>query len=264
METGDNVHSGQPQSQRSACIVIALTIALLLSLVGLTSHPRAAKASYNCGNVSSGHCYARVYWTRATPGAQVYIEVVQLSCNPGWCYSNGQETGFIDNEMWFSQDNSYWVEAGYSTYTNSSGTTDDYFWADNRPGGGYHEHELQTVPGGDYGGYVSVVIAKDSGATYDVDFFSDTWNYTGYSTNNTMSSNKIWQGQELAGNEGASAPGANFIYSAWEGSNHVWNYQTTSGTEDITNSSWANGYWSAPPDGSNQGGIWVDYCCQGY
>jgi hypothetical protein len=265
-----NPQSSIAKSQRSVRIneyLIALVFALLLSLVVLVYHPQAALASYSCGNVSSGHCYARVYWSRSTSGAYVNIQVVSLYCNPQLCYgSNGvnQEIGFVDNEMWFSQGSSYWVEAGYSTYNTSNFEThNSYYWADLRPGYAYAEHEIAQVPAGDYGGNVSIEIEQGSGNTYDVFFGSNTWGYTGYSTSNTMSPNTIWEGEELAGTGGASAPTAAFTSSQWLNGS-TWVYQTTSGTVQVTNSSVGNGYWSVPPNGSNQGGVWDDYCCQGH
>jgi hypothetical protein len=53
---------------------------------------------------------------------------------------------FIDEELWVGSDNSkptvYWTEVGY-TYgpvAGYNGPGPNWFWADNRPGGGYHEH----------------------------------------------------------------------------------------------------------------------------
>ncbi len=80
IEAKTNARFGQPQNQRAACILVALTMALLFSSLGLMSHPQVAKASYGCGNASGGHCYARTFWNRSTPGAQVSIQVVILTC----------------------------------------------------------------------------------------------------------------------------------------------------------------------------------------
>jgi hypothetical protein len=122
------------------------------------------------------------------------------------------------------------------------------------------------VPQADYGGTVALQIVEGSTtSTWDVVFASRSWNYRGYSTGNTMSPNLIYEGQELAGTEGASAPVATFTLSAYQLSDHVtWNYQTIPGNLNITLSSVDNGYWNPPPNGSNLGGTWEDYCCQGH
>ncbi len=251
-------------------VLIALLLSFFLAFVAALPHAHAAPAVYYCGNAGSGHCYAKVYWTGATAGAYSAIDVVDLNCNPLDCYnwSQGGELGFIDNEMWFSQDNSYWVEAGYTTYSTSiTSTINDYYWADYRPNLGYSEHYLSTVPSGDYGYAVDIQINKDPSFSneFDVNLWSNTWSSLNLSTNNTMAANKIWEGQELAGTEGAEAPAAYITDAEWQSVNNgTWHYQTTSGTNGDNNVNVDEGYWYIVPNGSNHGGEWEDYCCQGY
>jgi hypothetical protein len=55
---------------------------------------------------------------------------------------------FVNHEMWYGVNIpppgqlGYWVEVGFNDGTNQNGSCDYdiYMWADNRNGGGYHEH----------------------------------------------------------------------------------------------------------------------------
>lgn len=58
--------------------------------------------------------------------------------------------GHISEEMWTSTGSSsfgYWVEVGYAygPVGGHNGADAKWFWADNRPGGGYHEHVPSNV-----------------------------------------------------------------------------------------------------------------------
>lgn len=259
-------------------VAFALLIAWMLFQVGISDSP-VAQAAYYCGNAGSGHCYARSYWNESAKGAELNIQVVQMGCDylSTGCQEDGVETGFIDNEMWLAQNPSYWVEAGYTTFsTNYNPTTVWYFWADYRPctGCGYSNHYVRQVPSADYNHNVFIEINQDNNCLtcWDVGIFSYTLDISGQSTSNWMVPNRIYEGQELAGSYAQNPPpGAAWANTAqytssqwWNSSNNVWAYQTNAGTLNNTNPSVDGGYWPTPPNGSNHGGIWEDYCCQGH
>jgi hypothetical protein len=243
-----------------------------IPLTGLCSNP-----------APNGHCYAERYWPGHTGGANTLLSPLgAISCSG--C------SGFITDEMWFVDPNSSqcvattykqcWVEAGFSTYVagdpnscNSSIASICGFWADNRPNGGsYHEHPLyyfgpdgtNLVP---YDFYVTIANNggnSSSGSTWNIDtniYKNSTWiaGPSGQSTNNTMNVNKITIGSELADSR-ASATTLYYEYNQWLGSNGVWNYQTTDGSNDSTGTP-STGAWYIHPCScsGNTGGEFYTY-----
>jgi hypothetical protein len=221
--------------------------------------------SYSC----AGDCHAINDWQNGTiNGSATQISVVHLTCSPTYCSSGG----FVDNEMWLQKLTSpnnppgyqcpcYWVEAGYSTYSNDHLTRVDYFWADKRPIYGYVEHDLASVPSGDYGNYASVYINRSSSSSFEVTINSPGYYFDGSSTNNSMSPNDINIGQELYGTNGALAPNADLIDNAYIDTSNNFYYQTTMGnrTEDGPPYAWWAIY-PTPPN-SSTGGDLVTACC---
>lgn len=246
-----------------------------------TMSPQIALTGY-CSNPSP-HCYAERYWPGHTGGANTLI-------NPYGALRCYGCSGFIDNEMWFSDPNSSqctstaygscWVEAGVSTWPandpNSCHQGVDstcMFWADNRPnGGGYHEHPLYNF-GADGTTLLPYLIYETVSNNSCCSSSGSTWNLTtniykngswiagpsGQSTNNSMNVNRITIGSELSDSNG-SADTFYFQYNQWEGSNGSWNYQTTTGTNDSTNAP-PHGLWSTNPCScsGNTGGSFETY-----
>lgn len=146
--------------------VIALLGDLALSLPAHAQQiaPFPTYSNYHCTD-SEGHCYAEEDWYGNASGAATAIQLGFITC--GTC------DGFIDNEMWLSDQHSSqctgvqpfkecWVEAGYSTYTAtdtdpsscvSNSAANCYYWADVRPHEvfPYSEHVIANIPLGDYG-----------------------------------------------------------------------------------------------------------------
>lgn len=170
------------------------------------------------------HCYAYAVTYNITnaQGATTKILVVQLHC--GQCGGGNTTPGFIDDEMWFGNP-TYWVEAGYSTGSNLVSSWQYYFWADHRPvdcSSCVNEHPLSNVPSGDYNQYATFTIKRTSSTSFHTTISSPNYSASGDSTNNTMGVSIVTMGQELAGNAGASAPNARFIYR------YYWNSSGTS------------------------------------
>jgi hypothetical protein len=231
----------------------------------------------------SGHCYAERYWPGYTGGANTLI-------NPYGALNCQGCTGFITDEMWFSDPYSSqctstafqacWVEAGVSTYpaNDPNNCIPGYdstclFWADERPnGGGYHEHPLYTFGGDgvDLTPYlIYITIANNNGFSSSGSAWSISTliyesgnliaNPGGLSTNNTMNVDRVTIGSELS-DSGASAGDFYFQDNQWMNGSGVWKYQTTTGTNDSTNPP-PYGYWQTSPCScsGNTGGSFETY-----
>ena len=127
----------------------------------------------------SSHCYGTVTGSASgINGDYVFITPPCLST---------PSTNFVTDELWLvSSGGSYWVEVGYlqlGSGLNVGGitTAGRYgFWADKRPGDGFHAHVLQNNP------------SLSAGAPNEIyQLTSSTWQtyfngYFGESTSNTM------------------------------------------------------------------------------
>jgi hypothetical protein len=237
---------------------LALSLAFTALAVTFALHPTIALA-YSCGTTSTGpHCYGEYYWTTSSfgtsriGGASVSIETVQMTCSIPACTNT---PGFVDNEVWLDGTScGCSVEAGYATYTNVGGSYMAYFYANQQSCCAYDETVLANVPSGDLNTYPSYIITQASSTYYDVDIDTPNLHY-GYSVPNNMQANRIDEGQELAGNGGASAALANYLYSEWVDTSGFGHYETD------------NGIWLHPDPpyddytaGSN-GGVLQTTCC---
>ena len=117
----------------SALRWLGIAAVLLSAIVAMPT-----KAAATCS--LSSHCYAIVYApyvNNAGHGAAADIRTDSLS-------SARPATNFVNHEMWYGLNGSgsFWVEVGFkSGVTYASGSVyHRLFWADNRNGGGYHEH----------------------------------------------------------------------------------------------------------------------------
>lgn len=241
--------------------VIAVAILLQTALFSFSSTTIAAKALYSC----KYHCYGLVDWSKnqypSIDGGQTVISMVELSCSPSAC-GNANPPWFIDNEMWLygNGGQNYWVEDGYSTYSNGHSTRIDYFWADSRPnGGGYTEHDLATVPSGDFGHNSTFQIYGLCCSEYQVEIYSPSNIYNGTSTANSMSPTDVVIGQELFGTSGASAPTANFVDNEYINTSGGGVYFTTA--PNPQQSSPVHAVWAVKPASGNSGGKLQTYCC---
>lgn len=212
-----------------------LTLILGLSLItaftlAVPSTTQARPLGYSCGNANTRpHCYAQTnsQWPTFSEfayaqGATVKILVVSMQCSQ--CGGGTTTSGFVDNEMWLIDGSGYFVEAGYSTHSNPLQTYEEYFWGDYRPAdcsGCINQHPWGDVPSGDYNQYATFTIKRSSSTSFHVTASSPHASKTGDSTNNTMTVIGVNMGQELAGNAGASAPYAHYIYRYYWNSSGV-------------------------------------------
>ncbi|MGB8347238.1 MAG: hypothetical protein WCD86_20290 [Ktedonobacteraceae bacterium] len=189
----------------------------------------------------------------------------------------GSCDGFVINDMWLTdsyesscidpsggQSHNCWVEAGYTTY----GTTDYhkskpcvtppancYYWADNRPGGGYHEHPIANVHSSDYGQGLFLQTYETSYGVgpFNIELGTPSGTYNEQSTSNSMQPDTITIGQELFGTTGAGSNQSDYYYNEWDDLNTgVWHYQTGPGQKTSGNPPY--GFWTTPPNCCNYGG----------
>ena len=157
--------------------------------------------------------------------------------------------------MWLVQPGStqYWVEAGYATYSSAFSHTVQYFWADQRPSGGYNEHPLSSVASGDYGfpTYFNILYVGSNQYRVSIQGYT-SGSHQYYSTNNTMQPTLIQMGQELAGSGSASAP-----YAAFFGR---YGYTTSGGSYALPLSD-ASKIHSDPPYLYVSGDYYETHCC---
>jgi hypothetical protein len=112
---------------------------LLVAIVG-GSAAAAENVAEACHAHTSGHYYAILWNTdigshEADRGAAVNIDTTSLTSD---------SSNFVNHEFWYGvvPGGTYWVEVGVKDGLTFSGSTvnQHIFWADNRHGGGYHEH----------------------------------------------------------------------------------------------------------------------------
>lgn len=216
----------------------------------------AARPAYSC---TPYHCFGEVTWPGSNNGAHTTLGVVQLYCTPGATLCG--QGWFVDNEMWVNAGSYYWVEAGYSTYSNDHATSVDYFWADSRPNYGYFEHVLSSASS-DYGNSVNLTIQRAGSRTFEVSLVSPNFSWVDYSTNNSMSPNSITIGQELNANSASGAWANTAVFTNNQYVNaytNTFHYQSLNGNQNVQNPPHA-GWLTYPSDSSTGGGFWTSCC----
>lgn len=204
---------------------VVLSSVLLLMLFGASSAD-----AQNCSLGS--HCYLLDYWAPATQNEGIYANM-DAEC----LYEANPNSTFVDEEIWESSDNSndlaYWTELGltWGIPWGSSGRV--LFWADNRPGGGYNQHEIGS---GAINTTYGLLVQWIGGDEWAVDV--DGYNY-GISTSNPPYSESLEGGAEFTNNADRAA-----AYFSGLG------FYTTSGVGE--------NYWDGVPlSVGNDGGISV-------
>jgi hypothetical protein len=214
----------------------------------------------------------------AVSGAATTVTVVHLYTNDlgGYWTSTGVYGPFVDDELWVQSTSgcspNCWVEAGMSSVANGRGNP-VYFWADQRPGGGYHEHIFTEVPSGDYGHTATLDIRKTSSSTFTAAIYTYTSSYYGYSTANQMSPGYVDAGSELSGSGSAyplasQAPRADFTHNEFVDGSGNYHYQDYHHYNPGSGPLYAGGapppyltVVSIPNGSTNSGGDFYTQCC---
>lgn len=262
-----------PRKDRRASLALATVFVAgaAFLLWGQTS----ARA-YSCGDPNSGHCYGVASWQEQPQYFGAYADILQVAMGcPSGC------GGFVDDEIWLTdtntagcQANPYgtcWVEAGYF-FTDGSNNA-QFFWADSRPmnTSTFNLHVLgPTDPVGVVDHFMIIKDGRGNPGVFQVWIYNDSLStlYNGTSTSNGMSGATIIIGQELAGQQNASAGNANFTRNIWAvqvlGPEYVfwYNRQTDQGSvrsDGPPFASWTIDPSSPPPP---EGGQFTTHCCQ--
>ncbi|HLG65102.1 MAG TPA: hypothetical protein VKY19_24425 [Ktedonosporobacter sp.] len=233
--------------KRSVTYLTVIAILLLAIFIQGIAPPKAMAAPlYSCGDLQNNHCYAVVGWSGLVNGADTRIGTRGIT--GGGCG--------VNTEMWLLDSTStYWVEAGITAQINLNNNTPTLFWADNRPGGGFHNHFSGPLVSGDYGANALTRITLSGSNTYNISISAPITNFSGVSTNSFVNPDGIWIGMELCGSQGASVPPVGITNNRWLDGVGGWHYQTTDAPVISLNSP-ANGYWFARPSQSSTGGDW--------
>jgi hypothetical protein len=258
-------------------VMVILTCLVSFFAVGSGSHFTAyaqaahqAIPNYSCGDAHTppGHCYAYMDWPGGPQGEKVDITAQGIGCGNA-CSSNGE----INTEMWdVDATASNWVEIGLRIGYDAGAPI--AFWADSRPGGGYHIHYHNALGAGEFHHHITFYIYTSGAntwgvqkATAGVDGCSSSCspNWTEFSTNNSMSPHDIQIGTELAGGpSGASEPVTDFTWNYWLNNQRQWIAQGFpngggTGVHQIPSSGPPFAGWV--DEGGPNGGDFQTWCC---
>jgi len=209
--------------------ILSTTTLLAASVISPPSSNAVAVGVGAAVNCSVDHCYAILkhkHWVVDPTGSQLgtlgagvnmMVECMQSTPPAG--------VNFVNQEMWVGTDGTAtdsWVEVGMTIGYDNSGagmTKVRYFWADQRPAGGYHEYNITTVPA--YYGNTRRLEVKGTGrATWKV-YIDGT--LVGTSTSNPDPSEGADAGEEATYNTAQTyAKFSNFQYYGWDKKFHSW------------------------------------------
>lgn len=240
----------------------ALAISLSIGGLGLSPFPSPAHATtYSCSN----YCYAKVEWysfSNGLSGLWTNINTQLLSCSSS-CGRIGNVTWLVQHSNTnctnFSQ-NQCWIEAGHVNLGDAN--KDHWYFADNRPGSGsgsYNEYFLGTIPSAEYGHTDNYSIKKNTGTNnWSVVMAGYTQTWSGTSSNNSMTPDRVDTGLELKGTSGASAASAPYNDNEYfDSSGNAHAESTTSIDKSMLSQSPASGSYSTT---SGTGGTLTTSC----
>lgn len=239
--------------------IVSLIAALLVPLIGFSGQfiTRASAYTGECASdQSTGHCYAQMKMDNITNPKEHWWASVELDCAN--LYTNYSDE-FLNEELWAYTGGSlygaYWVEEGIQAHPYGL----IWFWADNRSGHGYAEHDTAYS--------TSIGVRYEVGLKY---IGSNEWsvrrNQTeiGVSTDNSGPSHGAQVGMEIHYNDDTGQGTATDLAYQNSGSgtskHDGWNsnaYSFTDGSDiwGSLYSAWTSAY-SAMEDG-------VSYCDPG-
>jgi len=154
-------------------VAFALTIAASVGMVAA-----GGAQAFACTN--SAHCYAEAVNTNSASNHGVFGELY-VDC----LYQPDVSGDFANNEIWdTTTGNGNWVEGGIKSGVDYHGTyrNKDWFWADDRPGDAYAEHDTSVAAGLNTQWPVEITYAGSD--TWDVYGESDFTEF-GVSTSNS-------------------------------------------------------------------------------
>jgi hypothetical protein len=171
---------------RRAAIVLALAILAAAGMIAAGAAPDAWACTDS--NISN-HCYAVAQVnTPVNWGAAGYINLR--------CLYQPNNGNIASNELWDADTNHHWIEAGAVAGVDYNGYYDNknWFWADARPGDGYHYHSFTNTVPLNTDEFVEIVYAR--GEVWDI--YGGPY-FLGKSTTNSVSPTYESAGSEYLG-----------------------------------------------------------------
>jgi hypothetical protein len=209
---------------RRAAVFLGLAALAASGLIAAGPVPDAW-AAVSCASNNGNHCYAEAV---AFPG-QNHGAYGEVSANCLYMPNNSTSTS-VTNEIWdTSSNNAYWIEDGLTSGPGSNGYNyRNWFWADSRPGGGYHEHYpgISSAGSGNY----AVEIYYNGNNSWGV-IAGDSPTLVGYSTGQPVSSTyHIIGGTEyMAGSGSGLRDIGSVIHLEFQGLNNHWYFLGSGG-----------------------------------
>jgi hypothetical protein len=144
------------------------------------------------------------------------------------CLHAPYQNDFINDELWVGKygTNNNWTEAGF---TYGGGVDGRYFfWADNRPGHPYFEHDEYGLPANLDVGWDVYIVHRDPGS--DIWDVYENLTYVGSSTDQfTSAANALQTGSETTANT-AVRTDADSKNLKWIGAGHAYNSDWADGS----------------------------------
>lgn len=161
-------------------ILLGLTLLVAAGIIATAPAPGA----FACASPNGQHCYAQV----VDSVGQNYGAYGNIYAGCLYLPNNSTHASVTD-EMWdTSSDSAYWIEVGLTSgaaYNSSGYAYRNWFWADSRPGAGYHIH-YPNVGSAGYGTYAVEIYYEGSNSWGVIGGNSST--LIGTSTNQPVSS----------------------------------------------------------------------------
>ncbi len=254
-----------------------------------------APNGYACGTTQHPtHCYAQVAWTGGAPytGIALDLTAAALTCAPTDCYDHYTSSWpeFIANDLALVDETTGgWLAAGYETYPLMTSDYSQeyiqqvwYFWSEQRPPvninpgtstptptptigqpGSASFHWLGQVPSDAMRQWAHYDIHQTGPLQYTISInqirsANGTVSYTTVDTGNTLAPDELVIGQELFGNNGATAPFA--FYANAQGYDTTFTAHVETDVGAVRHDDPPFGKWLLLPP-SAPGGLFETNCC---
>ena len=227
---------------------------LVLSASKCPSGGQPSPQIYNCGTVSSGHCYSEALLGDHLAGFRTTFTVVQQFL-PG--------DGFVTNEFWLTnyQGNDGWIELGYQVNSIEL----KYFWAVLDPDTGiFTKHDIGPIPPEEVATRVVFDIHQTAEDTFVISIDGSKTHFATTAHVNLWDGSyggHVKMGQELAGSKGAAASLAMFVENQVYDSSSRRRFATAGDGPSEKVDKPPYGGWMQQPAVGNQGGVFSTYCC---
>lgn len=235
---------------RSSVVARLMLVTVMATVVNLSGSGSGVPAV--SALACSSACNGAHIWLGGMIGAKTRMSQVSMYVSPGT----------IDNKLRVS-DGTYYVDAGIR---GTSGSQKWYFFSDLTPSAYYFNYLVQ-VPSSETGTLYISIWKNPNSWSIELDSYSGSYYWAGYSTPNFMNADEIWIGQRNQSSGASSyASTAYWRDNYWKSqSTGTWLAQTRpgSGTEDIDliNPPVQAG-WNTKPSSNSTGGIWRAYTPQ--